>query len=170
MIATSSSDEKLGVAKKLGATHLINYSKYPEWAGEVLKATNNEGVDIVVEVVGAESIAQSVRATRHGGLISLVGMLSKDPYEAVNIMHPLLFKAQTSMSPHYHCQWPLADSLAVQAFLGAGSKQMSDELSAFVDEYKIYPPIARLYEFEEADKALRAAAELTVPGKIVVRL
>lgn len=65
----------------------------------MLKATDNAGVDITVEVVGAESIAQSIQATRQGGHISLVGMLSKNPNQPVNIMHPLLFKAQTSKYP-----------------------------------------------------------------------
>lgn len=58
--------------------------------------TNNAGVDITVEVVGAESIGQSIQATRQGGQVSLVGMLSKNPNQPVDIMHPLLFKAQTS--------------------------------------------------------------------------
>lgn len=34
---TSSSDDKLEIAKKLGADHLVNYNKTPEWHEEVLK-------------------------------------------------------------------------------------------------------------------------------------
>ena len=37
VIATSSSDEKLEIAKKLGATHTINYKKTPDWEKEVEK-------------------------------------------------------------------------------------------------------------------------------------
>lgn len=37
VIATSSSDEKLAIAKKLGAKHVINYSKEKNWDEEVLK-------------------------------------------------------------------------------------------------------------------------------------
>lgn len=37
VIATSSSDEKLEVAAKLGAKFLINYRKTPDWAREVKK-------------------------------------------------------------------------------------------------------------------------------------
>lgn len=37
VIATSSSDEKLKLAKSLGAAHTINYKKTPNWAEEVLK-------------------------------------------------------------------------------------------------------------------------------------
>ena len=37
VIATSSSDEKLAIAKKLGAAYTINYKKTPNWDEEVLK-------------------------------------------------------------------------------------------------------------------------------------
>lgn len=49
-IVLSSSDEKLKVATKLGAKHVINYKTNPNWHEEVLKLTNNRGVDRVVEV------------------------------------------------------------------------------------------------------------------------
>ncbi|KAH9924506.1 chaperonin 10-like protein [Fomitopsis serialis] len=37
VIATSSSDNKLAVAKKLGAKHVVNYKKTPDWEKEVLR-------------------------------------------------------------------------------------------------------------------------------------
>lgn len=37
VIATSSSDEKLKTAAKLGAQHTINYTKTPDWDQEILK-------------------------------------------------------------------------------------------------------------------------------------
>lgn len=41
VIATSSSDAKLEVAKKLGAAHTINYTKVPDWDEEVLKIVSS---------------------------------------------------------------------------------------------------------------------------------
>ena len=95
VIATSSSDEKLQIAKKLGATHLINYRKNPDWASEVLKCTNGKGVDIAVDVVGAQSIEQTLKATAYNGLVTILGMLSEDPEKPVNIMSDILFGAKT---------------------------------------------------------------------------
>jgi NADPH:quinone reductase-like Zn-dependent oxidoreductase len=37
VIATSSSNEKLKIAQKHGAKHLINYKETPDWHKEVLK-------------------------------------------------------------------------------------------------------------------------------------
>lgn len=52
VIITSSSDEKLARAKALGADHLINYKKTPDWEVEVLRITQNKGVDIIFETGG----------------------------------------------------------------------------------------------------------------------
>lgn len=98
VIATSSSDDKLDVAKKLGATHLINYNRTPDWASEVLKITNGLGVDIVADVVGTASIEQTIRSVRFGGMIAMLGMLSEDNEKAVSIMLPLLYGAKTCKS------------------------------------------------------------------------
>lgn len=76
VIATSSSDAKLARLRALGADHLINYRDTPEWAREVLNVTGGVGVDHAVEVGGAGTLAQSIMATRVGGHIALIGVLT----------------------------------------------------------------------------------------------
>ncbi|WP_150293207.1 zinc-dependent alcohol dehydrogenase family protein [Sphingobium estronivorans] len=75
VIATSSSDEKLARMVELGADEIINYREEPKW-GSRAKALSGGGVDIVVEVGGAATMAQSIEATRNGGTISLIGVLA----------------------------------------------------------------------------------------------
>ena len=100
VIALSSTDEKLAIAEELGAKHVINYNKKPNWSQHVLDITNGHGVDLVVDVVGAQLIKQTLAATRHGGHVVLVGNLSKDPNIAVDIMQDLLYGAKTSKIIH----------------------------------------------------------------------
>ena len=57
VIVTSSSDEKLAKAKKLGADILINYKKTPDWEKEVMSAT------------------KSLQAAAFGARIGLIGGL-----------------------------------------------------------------------------------------------
>jgi len=96
VIATSSSDEKLEKLKQLGADHLINYKTHPEWGKEVLKLTDNEGVDHVVEVGGAGTFSESVRCTKLAGHIALIGVLSGP---SVNeIILPRIFLKQIRLS------------------------------------------------------------------------
>lgn len=76
VIATSSSDEKRERLRALGADHTINYKTTPEWGDAVLQLTGGEGVDHVVEIGGPGTLPQSIRATRVGGHIALIGVLT----------------------------------------------------------------------------------------------
>jgi NADPH:quinone reductase-like Zn-dependent oxidoreductase len=76
VVITSSSDEKLERARKLGADHTINYCKTQHWASSVLDVTNGRGVDHVIEVGGAGTLPQSIEACRIGGHIALIGVLT----------------------------------------------------------------------------------------------
>lgn len=72
VIITSSSDEKLALAKKLGAKHTINYKTTPNWEEEVLRVTNGEGVDFTIEV-GGSTLEKVFASSNWGATISLVG-------------------------------------------------------------------------------------------------
>jgi NADPH:quinone reductase-like Zn-dependent oxidoreductase len=77
-IITSSSDEKLDLAKAIGgsdAVDTINYRAHPQWEEDALRFTNGRGVDVVVDNVGPSSIAQSLSSLARRGTVSLVGFL-----------------------------------------------------------------------------------------------
>ncbi|CAH9019230.1 zinc-dependent alcohol dehydrogenase family protein [Candidatus Nitrosacidococcus sp. I8] len=75
VICTSSSNEKLDRAKILSADYLINYQEIAEWGKKVLEITE-DGVDHVVEVGGPGTLDQSIIATKAGGHIALIGILT----------------------------------------------------------------------------------------------
>lgn len=80
VIVSSSSDKKLEDLKRKFPSpplHTVNYSTYPEWHEEVLKLTGGVGVDVVVEVGGSSTLIRSIKCTRRGGIVSVVGYLSK---------------------------------------------------------------------------------------------
>jgi len=76
VIATSSSDGKLERLKAMGADHLINYRRTPNWGEKVRELTNDRGVDHVIEVGGPATLEQSMIAARIGGHISVIGILT----------------------------------------------------------------------------------------------
>ena len=76
MIVTSSSDEKLERARALGADAVVNYKRTEKWSDAVLAATDGRGVDHTIEVGGPGTLPQSIAATRIGGHISLIGVLT----------------------------------------------------------------------------------------------
>jgi NADPH:quinone reductase-like Zn-dependent oxidoreductase len=76
VIATSSSDAKLERLRGLGADHLINYRDDAAWGDTARRLTGGRGVDHVVEIGGAGTLAQSIAATRLCGNIALIGVLA----------------------------------------------------------------------------------------------
>lgn len=96
VIATSSTTEKLKIAKQLGASDLINYKITPDWAAEVLRLTNGKGADLVADVGGSGTVVQSLTAMRQGGTTCLIGFLT--PPEESDLVMPLIVKAGTCRS------------------------------------------------------------------------
>lgn len=75
VILTSSSDEKLARVAYLGADHVINYRKTPDWHRITRDITNGRGLDHIVDIGGAGTLKNALSAIRTSGTISLIGVL-----------------------------------------------------------------------------------------------
>jgi len=76
VIVTSSSDEKLEHAQAIGADFGVNYRRHENWSSKIMEWTDGRGVDLVVETGGPGTLPESMKATRIGGDIVLVGVLT----------------------------------------------------------------------------------------------
>jgi NADPH:quinone reductase-like Zn-dependent oxidoreductase len=72
VIVTSSSDEKLARAEKLGADFTINHRKQ-DFADAVNQLTQQRGVDMVVDCVGGEVWRKSLASLARGGRLVTCG-------------------------------------------------------------------------------------------------
>jgi NADPH:quinone reductase-like Zn-dependent oxidoreductase len=89
-IITSSSHQKLDLARKLGADHTINYVEEPRWE-KAVKSLVPGGCDLVVEVGGQGTFNRSLRSLAPGGKIALIGVLSKLD-STIDLTRILMFK------------------------------------------------------------------------------
>ena len=77
VIATTSSEAKAQRLRAMGVQHVINYREDPNWGETAKKLTvNGEGVDHVVDVGGAGTLGQSLKAIRYEGTITVIGFLT----------------------------------------------------------------------------------------------
>ena len=147
VIATSSSDQKLARVRQLGADETINYNKTPDWDKEVLRLTGGVGVDQVVEVGGAGTLAKSVNAARVDGLVSVIGVLASgsglDPIRV------------------------LMKSLRLQGIF-VGSRQMFEDMNRAITANRLRPVIDKTFAFGEAREALAYIEKGAHFGKIVL--
>lgn len=146
-IVTSSSDEKLARLAALGANHCINYTTTPEWGGLARRLAGGEGVDLVLEIGGQSSFAQSVDACRMGGRIMVVGTTANAVPEL-----PL----RNVVMHHIH-----VDGMAV------GSVSELRKLTAFMEHHAIRPIIDRGFPIEQLADAFRYQLTGQHLGKIV---
>lgn len=148
VIATSSSDEKLERLRSLGAAVTINYGSQPDWGREVVERTNGRGVDHVVEVGGAGTMAHSIAAVRVGGHISVIGALTGRSGEI-----------------------PIAGLLVKQARLQGlivGSRANQRDMIRGLEATGLKPVIDRSFALEELSEAFRHQESGRHFGKIVV--
>jgi NADPH:quinone reductase-like Zn-dependent oxidoreductase len=91
VIATTSSDAKAKILKSYGADHVINYKDTPEWGEEAAKLTpRGEGVQHVLEVGGPATMAQSLKAVKIDGVISIIGFLGGGAKEQPGFLDTLM--------------------------------------------------------------------------------
>ena len=74
VIATAGSEEKLQLAKRLGADHAINYSTHS--VKDVVKTLTTEGADVVFDAVGGDVFDQTLRCIAPDGRILVIGFAS----------------------------------------------------------------------------------------------
>jgi|Deesub1362A_J573_1020465.scaffolds.fasta_scaffold00440_30 NADPH:quinone reductase-like Zn-dependent oxidoreductase len=84
VFVVGSNAEKLALAESLGAEVLIDRSKEEDWSKAVYLATGRQGVDVVVDNVGAGTMMRSMRAARKGGRILTVGNTGGPKFEIDN--------------------------------------------------------------------------------------
>jgi NADPH:quinone reductase-like Zn-dependent oxidoreductase len=152
VIGTSSSDEKLTRAYGLGLDAGCNYKEHPEWSGWVSDVTGGQGADRIIEVGGAGTFGQSLRATRVGGTIAQIGVLS-----GATTSEPL------ALTPILHKQ------LRVQGIY-VGSRAMFEEMNAAIATDRLRPVIDRVFGFDQVREAFLHMQSASHFGKIVIRM
>ena len=151
VVATSSSHEKLEKLKDLGADELINYKETPEWGKEVKIKTHNEGVDHVVEVGGGGTFNQSVTATKLGGHIAMIGVLSGPSAE--NVILPKIFLKHIRTSG-----------------IAMGNHQSQIAMVQYMENSDIKPIISDTFDLAELANAFKHQKEHKHFGKISITM
>ncbi len=147
VIGTSSSAAKAERLKAMGAEAVIDYKATPDWDKESQRLTGGRGADITVEVGGAGTLPRSFNATRIGGRIAVIGLLS-----GMATLDPMPI---------------LRRNLRVQG-LYVGSKQMFDAMNRAIEANGLEPVIDKVFPFAEAPAAYKHLKSQKHFGKIVI--
>lgn len=149
VIATSSSDEKLGRARDLGASDGVNYRETPEWGNRVREIAG-DGVDLVIEVGGAGTLEQSLRAVRFGGTITLIGNLA-------------------GLDAHLKLSLVFMQRIRLLGIF-VGHRESFEAMNRAIDLHRMRPVIDQVFPLADARAAFDHMAAGGHFGKICVRL
>ncbi|KAK2814072.1 hypothetical protein FQN50_000476 [Emmonsiellopsis sp. PD_5] len=157
VIATTSGEEKAGKLREMGARHVINYKTTKDW-GDVARSytPDKRGVDHVVEVGGPGTMAQSLKAVRKEGVITIIGFLGgtggKKGEEEPSILDPLV------------------QVCTVRGIL-VGSRQQMEDMVRAIEANGIKPVVdEKVFGFEKAKEAYQYQWEQRHFGKVVIKV
>ena len=106
IIAVDVEAEKLRLARRLGADHVI-LAKDNDAVAEILKRTDGRGADVAFEAAGFPATVQmAIRAVRKGGSVGLVGNLTPEvpvPLQAVVTRELALYGSCASQGEYAAC-------------------------------------------------------------------
>jgi len=148
VIATSSSDEKLARVTALGASAAINYRRTPNWEQDVRRLTAGRGVDCVIEVGGAGTLARSMQSLARGGKVCLIGFLAGRD-------------GDTNPSPLMMTGGSLHG-------IFVGDREMFEDMNRAIVVNRITPVVDRVFPFEETPAAYAHHASGAFIGKVVI--
>lgn len=151
VIITSSSDEKLIRAREIGASETINYKITPEWEQEVLRLTQDKGVEHVIEVGGSGTLEKSMACIAAGGQIGLIGVL-------------------TGFGPPSSSLFPLMARNVRLDGIYAGSRADLAALIAFSERHQLHPVIDATFGFADSKVAFDYLASGQHFGKVVIEM
>jgi len=115
-VVTVGSEEKAAFCRGAGAAHAINY-RTADFAEEVKRITNGEGVDVVLDMVGAPYLARNLASLRRDGRLVYVAFLegSKGEADLMPVMLKRLTITGSTMRPRTTAEkTAIRDALAAE--------------------------------------------------------
>ncbi|MFB4165967.1 NADPH:quinone reductase [Alteribacillus sp. JSM 102045] len=154
-IATASSKEKEKIAEEAGAHYVINY-KNANLEEKVLEVTNNEGIDVILDMSLSENMESDFNLLKTGGRIVAIGSPKNNspelPWRLLNQKHASLLGVLLFTAP--------AEAL----------KHATSEINILLSNGILKPHLAKSYPLEEAESAHKALENNTFNGNIVLQI
>ena len=155
VIATASSEEKLAVARDLGADHTF-LSNRENLVGAVKEASGGRGVDLLLEVVGGAGFGDSLAMLAFRGRALVIGAASQEP----STLRPVeLMKKNLSVT-----------GVWLTSMLGdaAAMREASAALGGLLSTGQLRPQVGRTFALERTGDAFDFILSRQSTGKVVV--
>lgn len=164
VIGAVSSEEKAAFAKECGADDTVIYppgafaKEQSRALSESFKQVTGGGADVVYDAVGGDYCEPALRAMNWGGRYLVIGFPAGIPTPPLNLT---LLKSSSIVGVFWGA------SVAREPKL---HEQNVRELFKLYSEGKVKPRISARYPLKDGAKAIRALADRTATGKLVITM
>jgi len=157
VFATAGSDDKVAACLRLGAEKAFNY-RNQDWAAEVLAATNNKGVDVILDMVGGDYVPKELKCLAEDGRLVFIAFLRgmKAEMDIGLVMRKRLTLTGSTLRPR-----PVE-------FKGRLARALREKIWPLIEAGKIKPEIYQTFPLERAAEAHRLMETSQHIGKIVL--
>lgn len=172
----TASASKHDAIRAQGVTHAIDY-RNQDFEAEVMRLTDGEGVDLVIDAIGPSSFRKDYRLLRPGGRLVMYGLSenSKEGKRSLPLTLKSLAAMPTATMPWWKSLMAMNENKGVfglnmlKWWDKEGSlDRMVEPLMAELDAGRLEPVVAEAFSFEQAGDAHRFIAERRNVGKVVL--
>lgn len=160
VITTAGSTEKLNFCRELGADTGINY-KEQNFDEEVLQATNQSGVNTILDFIGAPYWEKNLSSIAVDGRWVLIGVLGGSKVEEINLMK--------LMAKRIHLKGTLLTPRS-DAYKRQLTEEFAEKALPLFEQQKVKPVVDRTFSFSDVPSAHRHMEGNKNIGKIVIQV
>jgi NADPH2:quinone reductase len=157
-VSTDGGAEKGEVARRFGAERSIDH-RSQDFLPEALAWTEGQGVDLVLDILGASAFERNLAALKKDGRLVLLGFMGGDRVEGFSLM-PILLKRLTVTGSTMRARTP-----EEKAAIAAGLRERVWPLWA---QGRCLPHVHRTFALDQAAEAHRLMESRQHVGKIVL--
>ncbi|ALC90500.1 NADPH:quinone oxidoreductase [Bacillus sp. FJAT-18017] len=160
VITTAGSNEKLDFCRSVGADVCINY-KEQNFDEEVMNATNNKGVDLILDFIGASYWKKNLSCIKVDGRWVLIGILGGAEIEKVNLMDLMAKRIQLTGT----LLTPRSDE-----YKAAVTSELASKTMELFSNNKLRPVVDHVFPLDQVQQAHEHMEDNKNIGKIILRV
>jgi NADPH2:quinone reductase len=157
VFATAGSDDKAEACRALGASRAINY-RSEDFVAAVKEATNGEGVDVVLDIIGGDYLPRNLECLRMNGRLIQIGLIaaSKSTLDFRPVLQRRLTITGSTLRPR---------SVAEK---GAIARALEREVWPLLERGEVKPIVHAEFPLARAADAHRELEAGRVIGKLIL--
>jgi NADPH2:quinone reductase len=159
VFATAGSDDKCRFCEQLGATRAINY-KAADFVAEIAAATNKQGVNVVLDMVGGSYLSRNLQVLAPEGRLVIIATQggSKGELDIARVMQNRIFVTGSTLRPR-----PVEFKRNIKS-------RLLQHVWPLIASGRIKPVVDKVFPLEQAGPAQAYMESSGHKGKIILKV